>query len=191
LALPATARYEWLNSNLLRQVDQRIPSASLPPLQWHPLDAWLQVEIPAAAFPAQPPPPVQLRLVRSTDEQEPELLLTNLDELARFAAMAARARLERLQFAADGTGAAFVRGKPLPPVPGRRFILHGGVAVPVGFSWEPKVAAAVLNRSFTVSSDGLAVWNEDNTFMRLHGEQFVPLSRSALRATQQALSETR
>jgi hypothetical protein len=184
-ALPARARYEWLSSNQLRRIDQRIPTDSFPVVPWQSLNTWLQVEMPSAAIPAEPPLSVPLRLVRSNVEQEPELLLTRLDDLIRFASMAAQVRLERLQFAANGTAEVLVRGRPLPPVPGRRFVLHGSVAVPAGFSWEPKVSADVLIRRFAVSSDALVVWNEDHTITRLHSEQFVPLSRSALRATQQ------
>ena len=190
-ALPARARYEWLGLNELRQIDQRIPNGRLPNLQWQPFGAWLQVQIPVAAIAGEQPNPVPLRLVRSTCEQEPDLLLADLDDLVRFAAMAARVRLERLQFAANGNGKVLVRGRPLPSVPGQRFVLHGGVAVPAGFSWEPQVAPAVLARRFAVTDGALVVWSEDQTMTRLHSEQFVPLSRSALRATKQAILETR
>jgi MoxR-vWA-beta-propeller ternary system domain bpX2 len=190
-ALPARARYEWLNSNELRQINQRIPGGRLPTLRWQPLDAWLHVQIPIAAMAGEQPNPVPLRLVRSTHEQEPDLLLANLDEMERFASTAARVRLERLQFAANENGQVLVRGRPLPSVSGRRFVLHAGVAVPAGFSWEPHVASVVLARRFAVSDDALVIWNEDESITRLHSEQFVPLSRSALRATQQALLETR
>ena len=186
-ALPASARYEWLVTNRLRQINERVPSDTLPSVQWQRLDTWLQVEMPAAAIPADAPVPVPLRLTRSTVEQLPELLLARVDDLTRFAA--ARVRLEPLQFAASLDGDALVRGRPLPPIPGRRFVIHGRVAVPVGFSWEPKVSVEVLGRRFGVSGDALIVWNENGTLTRLHSEQFVALSRSALRATRQALAE--
>lgn len=188
-ALPATARYEWLAPHQLRRINERILSHRFPAMQWQPLDAWLQIEMPAAAIPAELPRPIPLHLIHSTDEQEPELLLARLDDLARFAATAARVRLERLQFAANGDGEALVRGRPLPPVPGKRFVIHAGVAVPAGFSWEPKVSGEVLARRFAVSGDALVVWNESGIITRLHSEQFVALSRGALRATQQALTE--
>jgi hypothetical protein len=188
-ALPARERYEWLASNQLRQIHHRIPGARLPELRWQPLDAWLQIEIPTSAIPAYPPSAVALRLARCAQERPPDLLLTTLDEMVGFAATAAQVRLARLQFAANHKGNVLVRGQPLPPVPGRRFVICGGVAVPAGFSWTPHVGEDVLARRFAVSGDALAVWNEDGSISRLHGEQFVPLSRSAIRATQQALIE--
>jgi hypothetical protein len=187
--LPARERYEWLAPDQLRHLNRRIPASRLPDLQWQPLDAWLQVKVPTAAAPGSRPAAIPLRLVRSTREQEPELLLTRLEELKEFAATAAQVRLDRLQFAANAEGLVFVRGRPLPPLPGRRFVLHGGLAVPAGFSWEPAVGADALMRRFGISGDTVVVWNEDGTLMRLHGEQFIPASRSAIRATEQALAE--
>lgn len=188
-ALPANARYEWLNPDQLRRMDQRVPSGRFPPLQWQPLAAWLQVELPTAALPALEPRPVSLHLIRSTEEREPELLLTDIDAFQKFASQAAQVRLNCLQFAAADDGRVVVRGKPLPPLPGRRFVIHGGVAVPSGFAWQPAVSPEVLVRRFAVSGDALVLWNEDGTITRLHGEQFIPVSRSAVRTTKQAFAE--
>ena len=84
-----------------------------------------------------------------------------------------------------------MRGRPLPSLLGRRFVVHGGVAVPAGFAWDPAVSAEVLTRRFSVSGDAMVLWDEDGTITRLLGEQFVPVSRSALRATGQALAESK
>ena len=190
-ALPARERYEWLTNHQLRRIDDRIPSARFPEVRWQPLEAWLRVEIPTSALPANAPAPISLRLVRSADERIPELLLTSLDELKRFVANAAQVRLERLRFAVSADGDVLVRGLPLPPLPGTRFVIHGGVAVPAGFSWEPAVDAGLLTRRLGVAADALVIWNEDGSVTRLHSEQFVPLSRSAVRATEQAVLEAR
>jgi hypothetical protein len=190
-ALPANARYEWLKPDQIRRIDQRVPSGRFPALPWKPLAAWLQVELPIAALPALEPRPVSLRLVRSAEEREPGLLFTDIEAFQKFASQAARVRLTCLQFAAADDGRVLVRGKPLPPLPGRRFVIHDGVAVPSGFTWQPAVSPGVLARRFAVSGDTLVLWNEDGTITRLHGEQFIPVSRSAVGATKQALAELR
>jgi hypothetical protein len=190
-ALPANARYEWLKPDQLRRIDQRVPAGRFPALQWQPLVAWSQVELPVAALPALEPRIVSLRLIRSGAEQEPELLLTDIAAFHKFASQAAQVRLERLQFAAAADGRVLVRGKPLPPLPGCRYVLHCGIAVPAGFCWEPAVSPEVLARRFVVSRDALVLWNKDGTITRLHGEQFIPVSRSAVRATHQAHAELR
>ncbi len=181
--LPAVARYEWLAPDLLRQVDRRITAERLPNLNWQPLSAWSKVASPVAALPAQAPARVPLRLIRSSDEREPELLLAAFGDFKQFAADAPEVRLNPLQFAVNSRGEVLIRGTPLPPLPGRRFVLHGGVAVPAGFSWTPAVSAGLLALCFGASGEELIVWNEDNTVSRLHAEQFVPASRSAVRTT--------
>jgi hypothetical protein len=118
------------------------------------------------------------------------LLLTSLETFKQHVLTAAQVRLGRLQFAADGQGNLLVRGKPLPPLPGQRYVLHQGVAVRAGFTWEPMVGAEVLARAFGVSGDSIVLWQEDDSLTRLHGEQFIPVTRSAVLATGQSPAET-
>lgn len=181
--LPARERFEWLATNQLRRVDQRVPSARLPELRWQPIAGWVQVELPASAFPAFEPRSISLRLARSQVEREPELLLAATVDFREFAVRAAAVRLQRLQFAANGRGEVLIRGTPLPPLPGKRFVMRGSVAVPAGFSWKPAVSADVVIRLVGASGEALVVWNEDGTITRLHSEQFVAATRSAVNAT--------
>jgi len=190
-SLPARRRYELLADNQLRAPGQRVPSARLPTLRWQPLSTWLQVELPVAALPARHPETVPLRLVRAGNECEPELLLTTLAEFQQFATHAPQVRLNRLEFAAAPDGRVLVRGVPLPPLPGRRFSIYQGVAVPAGFAWQPTVSAEVLARCFGVTGDRLVIWNEDGTITPIHSEQFVPAARSAVRATASAVAEAK
>jgi hypothetical protein len=126
---------------------------------------------------------VPLRIVRSTEERPIALLMTSLDDWREFALKAPEIRLRQLRFAVDEAGNVVVRGKPLPPLPGRQFVLHGNVAVQAGFTWEPAVSADVLSRRLGLSADALALFHEDGTFSRIEAEQFVPATRSAVRET--------
>jgi hypothetical protein len=187
-ALPVRKRYEWLEPDLLRQLGHRIPSERLPAASWGPLREWLQVRIPVAALPAGLPATVPLRLIRSTEERQADLLLTTIELFRRFSTDAAQVRLERLRFAASADGRVLVKGTPLPPLPGQRFVLYQGVAVPAGFAWQPAVSAEVVIQRFNVSGDALVLWNADDTITRLHQEQLIPVTRSAVRKTAERLA---
>jgi hypothetical protein len=96
-------------------------------------------------------------------------------------------RLRPLQFAASGNQ-ALIRGQPMPPLPGCRYVIHGGIAVPAGFHWDPPVSREVLRRRLNVGADALAVWHEDGTFTPVLLEQMIAATRSSVRATARALS---
>jgi MoxR-vWA-beta-propeller ternary system protein len=186
--MPAVTRFEWLAQDRLRPIESRIPADAFPPLSWQPLDRWLQATLPLAALPAWEPRPVPLRLVRSEAEVPADLLVTGLGEWTSFALSCPEVRLRALQFAVTTDQRALVRGRPLPPLPGRRFVAHGPVAVPAGYSWRPAVSVAVVIRRLGLPADALALWHEDGAFTRLHAEQLVAATRSAVRATLQALT---
>src|SRR3954447_14986150 len=162
--LPATARYAWGSDNSLRLVNDRIPSKRLPDLVWKPLHTWLRMERSSAALPGELPRPISLALVRSCEEKSPDLLLTSLREWTTFAAAAAEIRLRGLQFAANEAGEVLILGRPLPPLPGQRFVAHQRIAVPAGFHWEPRVSAQVLRQVFGAVESDLILWHEDGTF---------------------------
>lgn len=190
-ALPAEERYELIGPKQLRLLSHRVPSGTLPTMSWQPLSDWLQVELPAAGLPGNQPSGISLRRVRSSIEHEPEILLTTLTEFEEFSRHAAQVRLDRLQFAADDRGQVLVRGTPLPPLPGKRFVLHGGVAVPAGFHWSPAVSVDVLSRRLGASNEALVLWHDDGTLTRFHTEQFVDATRSGVQQTSEAICHSR
>jgi hypothetical protein len=191
-ALPAIARYEITAGNRLRELESRIPSETLPALNWQPVNAWLRVRMPSSSLTsshgeredvAVSVRPVSLRMIRSAEERSIALLLTTLDDWREFALNAPEVRLRQLRFAVDETGNVVIRGKPLPPVRGRQYVLDGNIAVQAGFVWEPGVSAEVLSRRLGLSAEALALFHDDGTFSRIESEQFVPATRSAVRET--------
>jgi len=189
-ALPAVGRYQWYpQKQRLRLLNEHLSATPLPELFWQPLRQWLTVEIPATALPANRPVPIVPALVRSGREQEASVIVTSLAELESFSHTSAQVRMDRLQFAAATDGQVIIRGTPLPPVAGRRYVLHeGNVAVPAGYGWAPDVSAKVLKKLFNVSSAALVIWNEDGTLTALPEEQFIPVTRRALLATRRAVT---
>jgi hypothetical protein len=187
-SLPATERYEWLPNDRLRSIESRIPSASLPPLQWQPLPRWFRLEFPSCGLPTEAPRPTSLRLIRSTTEQASNVLLTTFRAWAGFALETAEIRLKQLRFAVSENAEALVWGVPLPAIPGRRFVEQNGIAVPTGFTWRPAVSAPVIRQVFRVAEDALVLWHLDGSITNIHPEQFVTATRGAIRETAQALS---
>jgi len=189
-ALPAVGRYQWYPpKQRLRLLNERLSAIPLPELFWQPLPQWLTVELAATALPANPPEPIVPTLVRSGRELEASFIVTSLAELESFARMSAQVRMNPLQFAAAAGGQVIIRGTPLPPVAGRRYVLHeGNIAVPAGYGWTPDVSAKVLKKLFNVSSAALVIWNDDGTLTALPEEQFIPVTRRALLATRRAVT---
>lgn len=189
-ALPAIARYEWYpKQDRLRLINERMSARTLPQLSWQPLSAWLQVELPSTTLPGFVPEPIMPALARCADEREAAVLLTTLPELETFVLSAPQVRLERLQMAAAAEGQVLVRGTPLPPVTGRRFVLHAEcIAVPAGYTWTPTISTQVLRKLFNAPAGALVLWGENGTITILTEEQFIPLTRRALLATQRAVT---
>ena len=187
LSLPATARFDVIDGRTLRPVGSRIPSAGLPALPWQPMAKWLQVQAPVAAMPGALPERVTLSLTRSGSESAANLLRTNLDSWKQFALSAGMIRLKPLRFAVSSSGDVLVHGQPIPPLPGLRYVEREGIAVPAGYHWEPAVELSIVRRVFNVSTDALVIWDADGTFVQLSAEQFVPATRSNVRATVEGL----
>jgi hypothetical protein len=145
--------------------------------------------LPVAAYAGKLAGKVSLKLVRSSNERPVAALLTDIEQWCRYAVVAARVRLEPLSFAMNEEGLVIVRGQPAPSIPGTRFADHDGILVPVGWAWSPAVSAAVLRRVLGLSGDEVAIWLADGRVERLHKEQFVPATRSAVRLTAAALEE--
>lgn len=185
-ALPATARYEWAEDDLLKPEGAILPVRRLPVLQWCDLRQWACVALPIANVPAALPAPALIRAIPSHVAVEANALLVPLAPFLEWAEQGPVLRLERLRFAANPAGAALVLGTPLPPLPGRFCVETDGIVVPAGLALHPIATAAVLRRVLNAPSDAIVFWDEAGPRI-LSAESFVPLRRSAARLTRSAL----
>ncbi len=195
--IPGARRFSILADRQLQPVGSRVPAGYLPEGPWTPLVDWLAVELPAAGWPGEAPERLTITLVRAAPPDGdgavamPTLMLTSLSAWAAYVCTAPQVRLERLTFAADDMGGVLIRGAPLPPLPGERFIEREGVAVPLGWQWwpavEPAVVRAVLAREApALAENDLALVLADGSLQRVPADSFVRADRSAVRLTAEA-----
>jgi hypothetical protein len=197
--LPEARRFRCLADGQLIAVDHLVPSDVLPRGEWTPLSKWLACTIPPTAWPGSTPAGVRLRLVRASTPVEPSLLLLPLRDWQIYVATAPQVRLDRLSFALDSAGRVLVRGKPLPPLDGQRFVEFEGIAVPVGWHWQPAVDAATLRALFGLDTpcedrreqqgDVTLLTSPDCAWERVPAQAFAQVTRSAVRLSAEAANE--
>lgn len=180
----------------VRRPRERVPCGTLPEGPWVPASRWLKVDLPSTALSGVPHGAASLRLARC-DEADPQsdvvpgaavattdatVLCTTLDAFAAYVSTAPLVRLQRVLHAVSDEGRVIVRGAPLPPLPGARFVEHAGIAVPVGWSWRPAVESEIVRTVFGTGLRDLVLWTADGAAECVRAEDFVPTTRAAVRA---------
>jgi hypothetical protein len=186
--IPGLRRWTVLDGDRLLPEGARVPTGRLPALVWRPLRESLALVLPPAVRAGADASPAALSLVRSTAEQPANALLTGSPAWRDFATTAAEIRLRSLRFAAAHDGRVWIEGTPVPALPGQRYYLQAGVAVPCGWSWSPPVEIAVLRRWLGLADGDTALADVRGQWEIVKAEQFVPASRQAARLTAEVLS---
>lgn len=185
--LPAEGRFEWIKPSQLRPLSSRIPSVRFPDAPWLPIRDWCQVALPIAAWPAPNPRPIPLKWIRGGMPRESELLETTFSALLNWAQDAPKIRCHRLRFAVRSREQILVWGSPLPPIDGRHYVVQGRIASPSGWRWDPELPPESIELWLRAGADSLILLHPDSTFVRIHQEQFVPVTPSALKRTAASL----
>jgi hypothetical protein len=180
-------RFRRLADDKIALLNCILPSGLLPQGTWSPLDAWLQPVAPPTVLPSCDFQCTSLRLVRSAVERPANLLEVDFHTWHEYAASAPKVRLSRLSFAVSDDGRALIRGEPLPPLPGVRYVETHGVAAPVGWTWSPAVDADVLRQAIGLADGAIALYNVDGNCDVIESDDFVRATRSAVRLTAKEL----
>jgi hypothetical protein len=180
-AVPGARRFWVLPDRQIRSPMSRVPKGWLPEGPWAPLARWMGAEFPQSGPAGKSDQRVPLTLVRSTVPEEPGILLVEVPQWAAYAAEAPEVRLQRWTFALAADGRVAVRGQPLPPLRGERFIEYEGIAVPAGWTWSPPVEPAVVRELLTLEPGDVALWRTDGSWERIATADFVRASRAAAR----------
>ncbi|MGI4759170.1 MAG: hypothetical protein ACRYF0_00585 [Janthinobacterium lividum] len=182
-ALPATAAYELDAQGRLFPLGSLTPTSQLATLTWQPIQAFVPLQVPTAALPAQGAPRYQVRLVPSARAEAGAALLTTFATWHAYAATAPEIRLTGLRFAVAADHRVLLLGTPLPPVPGQEHWLREGLLLPAGFDFEAPLLAPLLARQLNAATDALLLFAADGRWERIASENILPVTRSAVRLT--------
>jgi hypothetical protein len=161
----------------------RVPQGWLPQGPWTAIGRWMGFELPPALLAGRGDATVSPALVRSDRMREASLLLARFDLWAAYAIEAPQIRLDRWRFAVAADGRVAIHGRPLPPLPGQRWVEQEGIAVPAGWTWTPAIEAALLRQVFGLAEGDVALWHADGAWERIAAEEFVRATRVAVRET--------
>lgn len=186
--LPGARRFVVLPDLQLQAVGTLAPKGYLPAGPWQPLRDWSQPQPPAIGQPGATPSTVQLRLVRCHEPAEPTLLLASWKDWSQYATTAPQVRLQCLAFALADDHRLLLRGSPLPPLKGERWVERAGIAVPAGWTWSPAVDALVVRQLLELEAHDLAVLHAGGVWERVAAGDFVRATRSAARNTAEQIA---
>ncbi|MCA9025100.1 MAG: hypothetical protein KDA86_07790 [Planctomycetaceae bacterium] len=181
--LPEASLFSVGDDGQLIPWGNRVPTDHLPELHWQPLSALLPVVTPVALHAGRPQNRTQLSLVPSSNVRTANVLETSLSSWADYAVTAPKVRLQRWLFAISAEGDAIIRGEPLPPLPGRLYVDHDGIACPAGWVWSPTIDAQVIREMLGVQPSDLAIMDH-SSFTIINARDFMNATRSAIRSSQ-------
>jgi len=186
MQLPATHSVATADGQLIER-GRRVPQGYLPEGPWIGIAQWMEVTLPVAHLAGHMPRAVPVEMIPDARFETPQLLQTELQTWKQYVASAPRVRLERLAFLVASDGMVLVRGEPLPPLAGKRFVFQGRIAVEAGWAWLPAVSAEVLEAALPLTPGSVAVLYGDGRWYSIAEEEFVQATRSAVRAMSEGL----
>lgn len=163
----------------------RVPLGYVPKGPWIPIAQWMKVTAPIAGLSGCAPQPISIEMAPCDEFKLPQLMRTDFKVWGNYAVNAPLFRLERLAFATSGDGTIYIKGDPLPAIPGERYVLEDRIAVEAGWKWRPEVAPEVVQSALNIRADELVVLDRKGDWLCLSEECFVQASRAAVRATSQ------
>jgi MoxR-vWA-beta-propeller ternary system domain bpX2 len=192
--VPGSRRLAVQNDGQTIPHGKQVPLGYLPDGPWTPLAEWLRLALPTVHAPTtghslEAISPVALTLVPSGQVREPSLLETSLVSWQQYVSNAPQWRVDRWSFVASRDGRVLVRGIPLPPIAGTQWVIDEGIGVPAGLAWSPRLDARTLRQVLKLAAGESAFLWPDGSWDRVLDEAWVKASRSAARATSEALAQ--
>ncbi len=179
-ALPGAQLFMVSADGLIVPAGARVPTGRLPARPWVALSNGISVTAPTSALPGTLPKKVPLRLIRTENIRESNLLVATCETWRDFALSISTVRLRPLKFALSSSHAV-IWGRPVPAIAGVQYVEDRGLAVPSGFALHPLSDPEILRPLLQLSEGDLALFREDGQWDVIVGGLFVSATRSAVR----------
>ena len=189
--LPCRRRFTLVENGKAVPEGGSVPVMTMLGSGWVPLRHLGTLELPSVRKPSSSQALAPVRLVDATREKQsaPDLAVMPFRDWYVYAVTAPAVRLNQLRFAVSEDKRAAVHGQPLPPLLGTFYEVDTGIAVPCGRQLKPTLSPGLLARQFSLGKGDVLLFHEDGKCELLDGSGFAAATRSAVRATAQALDQ--
>lgn len=178
------ARIYYAKEGLLFLKDRLLPEKKLPgALLWSPLLYILPVVLPSLNhnyFGIDQK--IDVKIVSSQHVKPVAAMMANRKAAGLYIQTAPRVRLEKLHWLGIDDN-VLIAGTPLLPVEGRSYWLYNDFLLPSGFEFELPLLAKKLKQQLDPQNNAVILWQEDNTYITLNKDDFMPLTISSFRLT--------
>jgi hypothetical protein len=166
----------------LRRVGRLLADQMLPNCVWIPLHACLTPR-GLSLSPGRRPAGVAMELRPVAVATDANLLAADKVDWMNYVETAPEIRLHHLSFAYDAQSLqrVLIRGVPLPPLPGTRFVEAECIATPAGFQWHPPVSALSVRTALGAEELELIILWVDGSFTRVPRSAWNAAARSTVR----------
>lgn len=185
--IPGMRYFEVSPDGRMRRPGALLWDRRMPSITWSPLKQSILVARPAEVSASFLASDAELRTGFIADSGgddalgEADALLTTLEEWHGFADHCSELRLRPLRFAVSSRRHVFVLGRPVPSIPGTRYRIEAGVALPWGTCTVPRLDSRMLRLWLEASDRITVVWMPEQKWSAIGEEQFVAATRAAVR----------
>ena len=161
--------------------ESMLPSGNVPTCNWTPIHQVLKLELPEVNhnyFWLNQN--VEVKLIRSYEEQYPAAMLISFELLEKYIATAAEVRFRDMFWLLAGD-AALITGTPLLPIPGTVYWRKGIHLIPMGYQFEYPALLPSLQEVLPFQHSDLIVWNKSGNYWIAGNKKFRELNRTSVR----------
>jgi hypothetical protein len=170
--------YLTLKGNLVPE--RKIPTDAL----WSPIDRALMLQIEEVDENIElKEKSIHYKLIPSNTEKESIGLLVDLNEVTDILEKTPMVRFENLSWTVIDKKFAFIYGTLLLPIKGQSFWLMDNFLLPSGYQMSNPLLAQSINEVICYDEKSKVILFEDNTYLKIKNEDWVPFNLASLRLT--------